>query len=576
MFRIPRWGAKASEASALRQILAVCQPLRAPLAIAVPLIAVNRMAGLVMPLAMKFLVDDVLVQRRASPWVFFAATAGAAVVQGVTSLGLMRVLSRAYERLAASLRARLHEHLVTLPLLFHESRKVGSLVSSIMTDTTGFSRLFSTGIVDAGSAMLSALIAFVLLLQIEPYMACGALGLVLVHTVLSQRVGCRVTSMYRDHHAVRADLVGRLTESLSGIRLVKAHDAERHEIETFRIGVWRLFDKWMSATLTSEALRAGSIVITGVGSATLLALGGWKVLSGDLTLGGLMAFGVALSLLVSPISQIADLAARLPDALAGVQRTLALLAEAPEARAAARTVRIAPIRGAVTFERVSFSYVPGRPVLHEISFDIEPGTVTAFIGASGAGKSTIAALVASLYAPEQGRILVDGIDLAKVSFDSYRPQLGMVLQDTFLFDGSILDNVMFSRAGTPEAQVVAACRAARVDEFAERLPDGYHTLIGERGVKLSGGQRQRLAIARAILANPRILILDEPTSSLDAASEEALVQVLQGVIAGRTSFVISHRPALLETADRVFVVEAGRISERRRVRCRPSVVTHRP
>ncbi len=553
---------KSQRAGFLRPLLSVCRPLRGSLAIAVPLIGINRAAGLVMPLAMKFLVDDVLIKRRASPLMFFVVTACAAAVQGATTLALMRVLGHAYERLAAQLRARVHAHVVSLPLLFHEARKVGALVSSIMTDTVGFSRVFSSGIVDAGSAVLSALIAFVLLVRIEPALACGALGLVLMHTVLSHRVGRRVTALYRQHQVARSELSGRLTETLTGIRLVKVLDAERHESEAFRQGIWRLFRMYMAATLTSEALRASSIAITGIGTAALLCVGAWKVLSGDMTLGGLMAFGVALSLLVAPISQIADLAGRLPEAVVGVERTLTLLAETPESASPRRTVQMPTIRGAVTFDRVGFAYVPGRPVLHDVAFEVAPGTVTAFVGPSGAGKSTIAALMASLYTPGQGRILVDGIDLSTVSFASYRSQLGMVLQDTFLFDGSILDNVAWSRVGAPVPQIIAACRAARVDEFAEFLPEGYRTMIGERGVKLSGGQRQRIAIARAILANPRILILDEPTSSLDAASEEALVQVLQGVIAGRTSLVITHRPTLLKTADRVFSVDHGRVVER--------------
>jgi ABC-type multidrug transport system fused ATPase/permease subunit len=551
----------AGTPSLLVQILGVCRPLRAPLAMAFPLIALNRISGLAMPMATQFLVDHILVGRRADLlWLFLAATAGAALAQTGTMFGAQRIMARAHERLVAQLRSRVQAHVVALPLVVHESQKTGAIVSTIMIETESFSKLMTSGIGEISAALLGAVAAFVFLLRIEPVLACGALALILMHTILSQWVGRRVTARFREHGQARAQLVGRLTETLNGIRLVKAYHAEQHESAAFHVGVWDLCHKYLAATLRTDLHSAVSMCLTSVGTAGLLSVGASKVLSGSLTVGELMAFSATLVLLMAPINQAAVLVAKLPQGVAEAERTLALLSRPSEASASPHTVPMRRVRGAVRFEDVEFAYVPARPVLQDVSFEVEPGSVTAFVGPSGAGKSTLAALIASLYAPSRGRILVDGIDLATVSFASYRAQLGMVLQETFLFDGSILENVAFCHTTMSEARIIAACRAAHVDEFAERLPDGYHSVIGERGVRLSGGQRQRIAIARAILADPRILILDEPTSSLDLYSEDLVVSGLKRLMTSRTTFVISHRPSLVQTADRVFVISGGRLT----------------
>jgi len=495
-------------------------------------------------------------------WAFLAVTLGAAIVQGLSALGLTYWIGRAHERLVAELRVKLQAHVISLPLVFHESSKTGSLVSTIMMDVEGFPKLFSAGVVEAGGSLLGGVIAFGILLRIQPSMAWASLVLIVIHTLLSQRALQRIRRLFQDHQRTKAEVMGRLTETLSGVRLIKAYRAEQHESRVFSEGARRIFEKYVAAMMTTSTLQVSSLTITGAGSALVLFFGAQKVLAGQLTVGGLVTFSVILALLMAPINQIAGLATQLAQAWAGAERTLDLFDNVPEDDAETRTVRLSRLAGDIRFEHVTFGYDPSRPVLHNVSFEAEPGSVTALVGRSGAGKSTIAALIASLYTPNDGRVTIDGVDLSTVNYDSYRVQIGMVLQDTFLFDGTVYDNVAFCRLGVSEADIMAACRMAHVDEFAEQLPGGYRCIVGERGVKLSGGQRQRIAIARALLVNPRILILDEPTSNLDAYSEELVLDALRRLMAGKTTFLISHRMSLVRFANQILVVDAGRVVER--------------
>jgi len=550
----------------LSQLIIIGKPLFPALAMSIPLMILQRISNFVLPAAIKYLVDDILINRKTTLLHLFLLVTGlASIVQGATTQALANLVGRSHERLLAELRAKMQAHIVSLPLSFHESRKTGSLVSSIMEDMDGFPKFFSAGIMEAGGAALGAGVIFLVLFRIQPIMACTNLTLVVLHAIISLYAVQKVRKKYEDHQQTRAEVIGRLNETLAGVRIVKAYNAESHEHRVFGEGAQRIFRKHMAALMTTERLRMMSISLTGIGSAAVLYYGAWKVLSGELTLGGLITFSVSIPLLMAPINQMAGLVPQLSQALAGVKRSLNFFSVAPESHSPTRTVRVKRLDGKISFKNVSFGYVPGRPILHDISFEAEPGTITALVGRSGAGKSTIAALIASLYEPDKGTITVDDISLSTVRYDSYRSQLGIVLQDTFLFDGTIVENVAFSRAGSPESHikdVISACKFAGVDEFAEQMPEKYQTIVGERGIKLSGGQRQRIAIARAILANPRILILDEPTSSLDIHAEEQILTALKALMVGRTTFIIAHRMSLFRSADQILVIENGRICER--------------
>jgi ABC-type multidrug transport system fused ATPase/permease subunit len=549
----------------LSQLITIGKPLFPALAMSIPLMILHRISCFVLPMAIKYLVDDILINRKTTLLhLFLLATSLASLVQGATTQALAKLIGRGHERLLTDLRAKLQAQLLSLPLKFHESRKTGSLVSSIMDDVDGFPKFFTAGIMEAGGAALGAGIVFVVLFRIQPIMACANLSLVVLHAFISIYAMQRVQRKYEELQETRAEVIGRLNETLAGVRIIKACNAESHEQKVFSEGTQRIFRKFMAAVMTTEKLRMMSIIMTGIGSAVVLYYGAWKVLSGELTLGGLITFSVSIPLLMAPINQIAGLVPQLSQALAGVKRSLNYFSMTPEAHSPIRTVRVKRFNGKISFKNVSFGYMSNRRILHDISFDAEPGTVTALVGESGAGKSTIAALIASLYEPDEGTIIIDDLPLSTICYDSYRSQLGMVLQDTFLFDGTIIENVALSRGGSSGnlEDIIAACKFAGVDEFAEQLPDKYQTIVGERGVKLSGGQRQRIAIARAILADPRILILDEPTSSLDIHAEEKVLSALRALMIGRTTFIIAHRMSLFRSADQILVIENGRICER--------------
>jgi subfamily B ATP-binding cassette protein MsbA len=372
----------------------------------------------------------------------------------------------------------------------------------------------------------------------------------------------KIRPIFRERGKINAEVTGRLTESLSGVRVVKGYHAEAAEARVFSGGVDRLLDNVIKSLTAISLMSLSATTLMGLVGATVMFVGGREMLSGQLTIGGFISFTAYMAFLVAPMFQVVGIGTQITEALAGLDRTQEVLSEKPEDEDNRRTHSIGPINGDVTFDNVTFAYEAGKEVLHDVSFTAEPGAVTALVGPSGSGKSTIISLVAAFHEPTEGKILLDGADLSTVRLDAYRTQLGVVLQDTFLFDGTIRENIAFARPGATEADVMEACRIARVDEFAERFEKKYDTIVGERGVKLSGGQRQRVSIARAILANPRILILDEATSSLDSESEAAIQEGLSYLMKGRTTFVIAHRLSTIRRADQILVVEAGRIVER--------------
>ncbi len=524
---------------------------------------INRVAGLVLPASTKFLVDDVIGKHHADRLMpLVGVVLVATIVQGATSFALTQTLSKAAQRLIAELRNRVQEHVGRLPLQYFDAAKVGALVSRIMTDVEGVRNLIGTGLIDFVGGLLTAVIAFAVLIRISPVMTAIAFGFLLVFGLGLQKAFRTIRPIFRERGRINAEVTGRLTESLGGVRVVKGYHAEAREHEVFAAGIERLLQNVFRTLTATSLMGLSSAMLMGVVGAIVMFMGSRQILAGKLTLGGYLTYIMFLGYLAAPLFQVVGIGTQLSEALAGLERTREVLDEAPENEDPRRTLSLERIEGRVEFRDVSFGYSPDKPVLHHVSFEALPGTLTALVGSSGSGKSTIISLLAAFHTPQSGEVFVDDADLSTVRLETYRSQLGVVLQDSFLFDGSIRENVAFSRPYAADEQILEACRIARVDEFAEGFADGYDTIIGERGVKLSGGQRQRLSIARAILADPRILILDEATSSLDSESEAIIQSGLAYLMRGRTTFVIAHRLSTIRRADQILVIEEGRIVER--------------
>ena len=549
--------------SALPLLKELVRPRRKLLALGFGLMLINRVMGMVLPVSTKFLVDNVITRGQASlltPLVLavFAAT----LIQGGTSYTLTQLLSKEAQRLIAQLRRKVQEHVGRLPVSYYDATKAGALVSRIMSDVEGVRNLIGTGLVDFAGGIVTALLALIYLLWLSPLLTVLALVFIAAFALGLRQAFGRIRPIFRERGKINAEVSGRLTESLAGVRVVKGYHAEAEEARVFSGGVERLLDNVMKTLTAISLMSLSATVMMGLVGATVMYIGAHQIMAHTMTLGGFMSFTAMLAFLVAPMFQVVGIGTQVTEALAGLDRTQEVLHEKPEDQDPRRTHILDAVDGFVSFEHVNFSYDPGKPVLHDVSFESQPGTVTALVGPSGSGKSTIISLIAAFHDPTEGAIRLDGTDLSTVRLDAFRTQLGVVLQDTFLFDGTIRENVAFARPQATEEQILEACRIARVDEFAERFDKKYDTIVGERGVKLSGGQRQRVSIARAILANPRILILDEATSSLDSESEAAIQEGLAYLMKGRTTFVIAHRLSTIRRADQILVVEDGRISER--------------
>lgn len=538
------------------------RPRRGLLAFSFLLLLIGRVCGLVLPAAPKFLIDDVIGKHRPDLLLLLvAAVAAATLVQGVTSFTLTQLLSKEAQRLITELRRKVQTHVGRLSLNYYDANKTGALVSRIMSDVEGVRNLIGTGLVDFCGGVLTAVLALGFLLKFNAQMTGIAIGFLIVLMVALGRAFKTIRPIFRERAKINAEVTGRLTESLGGVRVVKGYHAEDRESSVFAGGVQRLLENVLKTLTATSLMGLISTVMLGAVSSIIMYLGARQILAGHMTVGQLFSYTMFLGFLIAPVAQIASIGTQITEALAGLDRTREVLAEGREDLDPDRTIVLPSIVGKIQFENVNFSYEEGKPVLEDISFDSQPGTVTALVGSSGSGKSTIIGLTAAFYKPTSGRVLIDGTDLSKVRLDSYRSHLGVVLQDSFLFDGSIRENIAFSHPGATDEEILQACRIARVDEFAERFADKYDTIIGERGVKLSGGQRQRVSIARAVLADPKILILDEATSSLDSESEAYIQQGLKYLMAGRTTFVIAHRLSTIRQADQILVVEAGKIVE---------------
>jgi subfamily B ATP-binding cassette protein MsbA len=539
------------------------RPRRGLLALGFVLMVINKVAGFVLPYSSKFLIDNVVTKHQTGilrPLVF--SVLAATLIQGVTSFSLTQLLSKAAQRLIADLREQVQVHISRLPVSFYDANKTGALVSRIMSDVEGVRNLLGTGLVDFAGGLVAAGIALVLLLKTSVPLTLIAVGSLGCFAFALNRAFSTIRPIFRERGKINAEVTGRLTESLGGVRVIKGYHAEKREETIFAAGVRRLLDNVMRTLTATSLMGLSASVLLGVVGAATMYIGGKQMVAHTLTPGGYISYNLYLVFLIAPIMQVVSIGTQITEAMAGLERTQEIMAERPEDQDPKRSVLLGDIVGTVEFNNVTFSYDGTHDVLRDISFRAEPGTVTALVGSSGSGKSTTIGLISAFYVPSKGTVRVDGVDLSTVRLDSFRTRLGVVLQESFLFDGTIRANVSFSRPDASEEEVMRACRIARVDEFAESFADKYDTIVGERGVKLSGGQRQRISIARAILAEPRILILDEATSSLDSESEQMIQQGLSYLMQGRTTFVIAHRLSTIRRADQIMVMEQGQIVER--------------
>jgi ABC-type multidrug transport system fused ATPase/permease subunit len=551
---------KVTIATAFKTII---WPKRNLVFIGLVLIVLSRLASLVAPLKIKELLDDVIPNKDYEALYSLLFVVGTAIlVQSITSFLLTRILSVQAQYLISELRANVQKKVLSLPISFFDNTKSGALVSRIMSDVEGVRNLIGTGLVQLVGGTITAVISLILLINISPSMTLFILIPVAVFGLVALKAFKYIRPIFRNRGVINADVKGRLTETLAGVRVIKAFNAEQQENEVFEKGVDLLFQNVKKSLTATAIMTSSATFLLGIASTGIMGIGGYKIMAGELTVGEFLSFTFLLGLMIAPIVQMSNIGSQLTEAFAGLDRTEELMNMEAEEDNEERTIQLHEIKGDIQFKKVSFSYDEGKEVLNEISFDVPKGTVTALVGSSGSGKSTIAGLSATFLNPNSGTITIDNQDISKVKLSSFRKHLGVVLQDEFLFEGSIRENILFPRPNATEHELQKAVKAAYVNEFSDRFDNGLDTLIGERGVKLSGGQRQRLAIARAILANPTIIILDEATSSLDTESEALIQKSLSELIKDRTSIVIAHRLSTIKQADQILVIEAGSIVER--------------
>ncbi|MCA0933338.1 ABC transporter ATP-binding protein/permease [Lutimonas saemankumensis] len=526
------------------------------------LIILKSLAGLVLPYATKNLIDDIIPsQDMRSLKILLVVVVLSIVVQAVSSFSLTRLLSVEAQHLISLLRAKVQKKLLTLPIRFFDNNKSGALVSRVMTDVEGVRNLVGTGLVQLIGGSLTSIISLVILIKINATMTLFVLLPVALFAVIALKAFGYIRPIFRARGKINAEVTGRLTETLNGIRVIKGFNAEAQELRTFENGVERLFLNVKKSLTATAMMTSSSALLLGLASAGIMGIGGYFIMNGDMTYGEFVSFTLFLGFMIAPIVQMSNIGSQLTEAMAGLDRTQELMNMKEEDDPEERTLLIDKVIGEINFKNVSFSYDKGKEVLHDINFSAPAGSVTALVGSSGSGKSTIAGLAATFLNPDKGVVSLDGTDLSKVNLSSYRSNLGVVLQDDFLYEGTIRENILFPRPDASEQELLEAVNGAYVNEFTDRFKDGLDTVIGERGVKLSGGQRQRISIARALLADPKIIILDEATSNLDTESETFIQKSLQSLMQDRTTFVIAHRLSTIQKADQILVIEEGRIVE---------------
>lgn len=554
---------KKSKVTIGKAFRTIIWPRRNLVFIGLVLIVISRLASLVLPWKSKELLDVVIPNKDFEQLKMLLLFVGSAIlIQAVTSFLLTRILSVQAQFLISELRAQVQKKVLSLPIRFFDNTKSGALVSRIMTDVEGVRNLIGTGLVQMVGGTITAVISLVLLIGISPSMTLFVLAPVSVFGIVALKAFKYIRPIFRKRGVINAEVTGRLTETLAGVRVIKAFNSEEQENKIFEEGVGRLYQNVKKSLTATALMTSSSAFLLGIASTGIMGIGGYKIMSGDLTVGDFLSFTLLLGFMIAPIVQMSNIGSQLTEALAGLDRTEELMNMTTEEDELERSIELRNINGDIKFDQVKFSYEEDKEVLHGISFEAPKGSVTALVGSSGSGKSTIAGLAATFLNPKSGVVSIDGQDLSKVNLSSYRKNLGVVLQDEFLFEGTIRDNILFPRPNATEEQLQNAVEAAYVNEFTDRFEDGLNTLIGERGVKLSGGQRQRIAIARAILADPKIIILDEATSNLDNESEALIQKSLAELMKGRTTFVIAHRLSTIKKASQILVIEEGNIAER--------------
>ena len=549
--------------SILTAFKTIIWPRRKLVLLGLLLIVISKAASFVAPVSLRYFLDDIIPNKNYDLLkILVAVVIFAFLVQAVMSFLLTKVLSIQAQYMISELRAQVQKQVLSLPIRFFDNTKSGSLVSRIMSDVEGVRNLIGTGLVQLVGGTITAVVSLVLLLRISPIMTLLTFVPLILFAFIALKAFKIIRPVFRERGKINAEVKGRLTETLGGIRVIKGFNAEVQESKVFEEGVDKLYQNVKKSLTATAFMTSASTFLLGLATTgIMMGYGGYQMMQGELTTGEYFEFTFLLALMVAPIVQMSNIGSQLTEALAGLDRTEELMNKVSESDEKDRTIVLSQLKGNMAFKDVSFAYEEDKDVLHNISFEAKSGDVIALVGSSGSGKSTIAGLAASFLNPDSGEITIDGTDLSKVDLTSFRQFLGVVLQDDFLFEGTIRENILFPRPNAPEEELQAAIKAAYVDEFTDRFEDGLNTVIGERGVKLSGGQRQRIAIARAVLANPRILILDEATSNLDTESEALIQKSLAELTKGRTTFVIAHRLSTIRKANQILVIENGRIAE---------------
>jgi len=538
-------------------------PRRKIVSLGLFLIIVRSLTGLVLPYASKNLIDEVIPSKDTNALMMLLIVVCAALLfQSISSFSLTRLLSVEAQHLISILRAKVQQKLLKLPISFFDNNKSGALVSRVMTDVEGVRNLVGTGLVQLIGGSITAVISLVILIQINAQMTLFVLVPVAIFAVIALKAFVYIRPIFRARGKINAEVTGRLTETLNGIRVIKGFNAEEQEQLVFEKGVDDLFQNVKKSLTATALMTSSSTFLLGLASASIMGMGGYFIMQETMTYGEFVSFTLFLGFMIAPIVQMSNIGSQLTEAFAGLDRTQELMAVAEENDLEIRTKTLNAIEGNISFKKITFSYDDKTEVLHNISFEAPKGSVTALVGSSGSGKTTIAGLATAFLNPGSGQVLIDGVDLSQVDLKSFRSQLGVVLQDDFLYEGTIRENILFPRPDATEKELLEAVNGAYVNEFTDRFDDGLDTLIGERGVKLSGGQRQRISIARALLARPKIVVLDEATSNLDTQSEAFIQKSLAVLMQDRTTFVIAHRLSTIQKADQILVIEDGDIVER--------------